>query len=151
MTVCDLVDRLIAWLPEQLDEVRLTPVDGSADRAPEMVAGWLPPIGEDDEPRIPYIVVRAVEGQDGADSTTTTVRMLVATYAEDEQGWRDAVNVVQRIRGALTSQRTLGPHHLELPIQWTMGGEGEPLPQWTALITTTWTSPREEWIGQTQY
>jgi len=149
MTITALVDRLVEFLAAQLIDVRLEPADGSDPRTPDLVAGWLPPIGAEGEPKIPLIIARAVSGQDADDGSAVTVQLYIETYSESEEGWRDVTNLVQRIRGALTSARTIGPFCLSLPLTWQMSGD-EPLPQWVAIMTTTWSVPRATWTESTQ-
>lgn len=149
MTINDLVDRLIVFLTAALAEVRLSTSDGDDARPPVLVAGWLPPKRSADEPLPPLLVVRPTQGADEDDGSRVEVQLLLETFSEDTEGWRDLTNVVQRIRSALTAQRTLGPFHLELPLKWQLFDE-QPLPQWGAVLTTTWTQPRADWLGQTE-
>jgi len=113
-----------------------------------MVAGWLPPRRTDDEPRVPYLILRPTKGTDSDDGSRLTVRLLLETFSEDVAGWQDLTNVVQRIRNALNGGRTLGPFFLE-SLDWELFDE-QPLPQWGAIVTTTWTQPRVDWLGVTQ-
>jgi len=149
MTINDLMARLEAFLSAALVEVRLETADGEEARPPLMVAGWLPPRGEDGEPRIPYLILRPIKGSDNADGSTVTIQLCLETYSEATAGWMDLTNVIQRIRGALTASPTLGPCCLELPLVWELFDE-QPLPQWGAIITTIWTVPRADWLVSTQ-
>ena len=149
MTAVDLVGRVVALLTTALADMRLEPADGGAARAPYLVAGWLAPPRADDETRPPLVLVRAPGGSDDEDATRTTILIVVELYSEDVAGWQDATNVLQRSRGALTQTRTLGPHHMELPLTWALADE-QPQPTWIGTITTTWLSPRAEWLGETE-
>jgi hypothetical protein len=148
MTVDDLITRLIAWLPAQLVDLHLESAGGTYG-PPVLVYGVLPPKRAPSEPQPPLIIVRPVSGTDTDDGSRIVVRFLVETYSEDQAGLRDQVNVLQRLRSALAGQRTLGPFHLELPMQWQLFDE-QPQPIWAAYLTTTWTQPAIEWMGATE-
>lgn len=148
-TIIGLVDRLDAYLTTVLVDVRLSPPDGSDARPPIMVAGWLPPPRSVDDTQPPFIVIRPAKGSDGDRDSRLMVYLHLQTWAEDVQGWRDLANLIQRIRGALTGTRTLGPFHLELPLDWEIYDE-QAQPQWAATITTTWTQPSVDWLISTQ-
>jgi len=149
MTINDLVDRLKAFLEQVLTETRLEPSDGAAARPPHQVVGWLPPKRSEGEPLPPYLIIRPTQGRDEEDGARVEVQLCLETFSEDAEGWRDLTNVVQRVRSALTATRTLGPFHLELPLQWQLFDE-QPLPQWGAILTTTWTQLRTQWLGETE-
>jgi len=148
MTLNDLVDRLVVFLGQTLAELRLEGTDGDLHVAP-IVAGWLGPKragGEDDRP---VVVVRLSTGETGEDGCRTKIRILFGSYSESINGWRDLGNMLQRTEIALTETRTIGPYHLELPLSWTIYDE-QPLPQWQAEMTTTWTHPGAVWTGPTE-
>lgn len=148
MTNNDLVDRLVAFLVTALAELQLEGSDGSRHVAP-IVAGWLGPKragGEDDRP---VVIVRLSTGETGEDGSRTKVRILFGAYSESTAGWRDLGTMLQRTEIALAAARTLGPFHLELPLSWTIYDE-QPLPQWQAEMTTTWTHPGAVWTGPTE-
>ena len=52
-------------------------------------------------------------------------------------------------RSAMLDAGTLGPHALELPVDWELPDE-QPQPQWIGLITSTWLSPRIMRYGPTE-
>jgi len=146
VTINDLVQRLEAFLEETLAETRLEPSDETAARPPHRVTGWLPPKRSENEPLPPYLIIRPTKGRDEEDGARIEVQLCLETFSENADGWRDLTNVVQRVRGALTAKRTLGPFHLELPLTWQLFDE-QPLPQWGAIVTTTWTQPSTQWLG----
>ena len=149
MTAVDLVRRVVALLTDAVEDLRLAPADGGADRAPYLVAGWLAPPKHDDEVRPPLVLVRAAKGADETEGSRTTVIVAVECHSEDIEGWQDATTVMQRCRSALLAAGTLGPHVRELPIAWELADE-QPLPQWIGVITSTWLSPRVDYLGATE-
>lgn len=149
MTVDDLVRTIGDLVTEVLADLRLLPPDGSPARPPAVVLGWAPPPRDAEEQQPPLVVIRATEGSDEAGESTATVRLLVETWAEDASGWRDASNVTQRLRTALTGRRTIGPYHMILPLTWRMADD-QALPFWVSEITTTWAQPRAAWLGETE-
>lgn len=149
MTAVDLVRRVVALLTDAVEDLRLEPADGGADRAPVVVEGWLPPPRHDDERRPPLVLVRAARGSDEEDGSRTTLIVAVECHTDDVAGWQDATTVMQRCRSALLAIGTLGPHVRELPISWELADE-QPLPQWIGVITSTWLSPRVEYLGATE-
>ena len=149
MTINALVDRLRTFLEAVLVETRLEASDGTAPRPPHQVVGWLPPQRSAGEPLPPYLVIRPTRGRDEEDGARVEVHLCLETFSEDAEGWRDLTNVVQRVRSALTATRTLESFHLELPLQWQLFDE-QPLPQWGAILTTTWTQLSTQWLGETE-
>ena len=147
-TINGLVDQLKMFLERVLVELPLEAVAGPR-RPPMIVTGWLPPKRSEDEPQPPYLIIRPTKGRDDDDGARIEVQLCLETFSEDADGWQDLTNVVQRVRSALTETRTLGPFHLELPLHWQLFDE-QPLPQWGALLTTTWTQPSMEWLGETE-
>lgn len=148
MTPSVLVDLVAELLTEALDELQQLGPDGELHR-PRIVTGWQGPKragGDDDHP---VVVVRAVKGQDTEEGGRTTLRILFGAWSEDDAGWRDLVNTLQRSRSALLQNRTLGAFTLELPADWTIYDE-QPLPQWQAELFTIWAHPEAQWTGPTQ-
>ena len=149
MTAVDLVRRVVVLLADAVEDLRLSPADGGADRAPVVVGGWLPPPRDDDEVRPPLVLVRPVRGSDEDEGSRTTLIVAVECHTEDVAGWQDATTIMQRCRSALLGVGALGPHVRELPISWELADE-QPLPQWIGVITSTWLSPRVDYLGPTE-
>jgi len=149
VTVNNLVARLEVFAAAALVDMRLEAHGEDDARAPVIVAGWLPPKRSAGEPTPPLVLIRPTKGQDALDGSTIEVLFLVETFSEDQEGWQDASNILQRLRGALTGADPLGPFCLELPLTWELFAD-QPKPQWGGFITTTWTQPRIDQIGITQ-
>jgi len=149
VTTVDLVRRVVVLLTAAVEDLRLEPADDGADRAPTVVEGWLPPPRAAGAVRPPLVLVRAASGSDDTEGSRTTLIVAVELHSEDDAGWQDAATVMQRCRGALLDVGVLGPHAMELPLNWELADE-QPLPQWIGLITTTWLSPRVMRCGATE-
>lgn len=134
-----LVGELCTFLQTVVDEFALETGKGSDKKAPQVVEGWLPPKETTDVPDVPYVIVRLTDGEDNADNAQVNVRILVGTYSEDIAGWKDAANVMLRIRERLLTTRTLAKkYRMELPLKWKLFEE-PPYPVWIGEIVTVWT------------
>ena len=141
MTINDLVRRLAEHLTTVVAELRLETCDGTAQRPPVLVAGWLPPKRSTDQNDFPFLVVRPATGTDAEDGARVVVKLLFGTFSESVEGWQDLGNVIQRVMTSFDLTRTLGPFCLEKPLTWTIYDE-QPLPQWAAEMTTRVNSPK---------
>lgn len=111
-------------------------------KAPQVVAGYLPPKNANDEPEFPYVGLRLLEGEDTTEDGKATVKIYIGTHDEDANGWRDAANVLFRIREHLLTKPVLAERYrLELPLRWKIYEE-QVFPQWFAELTTSWIVPR---------
>lgn len=112
------------------------------EKAPKVVEGYLPLKGQGEDPDFPHVVVRLISGEDDEEQGTVVVKILVGTHKEDPQGWKDAANVIIRIRNSLLIHRTLDHiYRMELPLKWELF-DPPPYPEWIGEILTTWIVPR---------
>ncbi|HQA07578.1 MAG TPA: hypothetical protein PLM20_07575 [Syntrophomonadaceae bacterium] len=133
-----LLEELKLFLECVVADYKLETNRGQA-KAPQVVEGWLPPKESTDVPDVPYVMPRLIEGEDNADESQVNIKILVGTYSEDIDGWKDAVNVILRIRQCLLINRTLGKKfRMELPLKWKLFEE-QPYPIWIGEIITIWT------------
>lgn len=116
-------------------------------REPTVHDGWLPPkLGPDDE-QFPFLIVRPRSGVDspqGADQDSrATVEIIAGTYSDTDDGWHDALLLIDAIRQSLAGSPVLAdtPFEHTGPLTWDLPAD-QPRPQWLATITTTWTLPR---------
>jgi hypothetical protein len=103
---------------------------------------------EDFEENFPCAVVKFDEGEDkeenAPDATRIAVRILVGVYDDspDNQGYRDVMNIVERIRLELLSVRYLErKYRLETPFKWYLFEEWS-WPIFFGQIETVWESGR---------
>lgn len=140
-----LIDELCRLAAEATKELSLETKQGER-RPPAVIAGFL----DEDEPQpgkpqedamkkaVPFIIVRFLDGQDTEQAGTATARIIATTYSKHGQGWRDPLEVLERIRQAIITNRPLARQFdLQLPIKWEQP-EDQPWPYWIAWMTTTW-------------
>ncbi|SDD89654.1 hypothetical protein [Sporomusa acidovorans] len=141
-----LVDELCRLITDATGELILEAKTGPS-RPPSVIPGFL----DDDEPKpgkppeekaVPFVLVRFRSGEDTEQAGMATVRLIATTYSKHGQGWRDPMNVLERIRQAILTHRPLvRQFDLQLPIKWDMPEE-QPWPYWIAWMTTSWTIGR---------
>lgn len=102
MTPLELQDELVSELQRIFKDFRLKTLGG--DRVPIKVFPQDIPVLETDEDEgpIPYIIVRLNTGSDpGAKDSNNSVKLviIIGVYDSDadQQGYRDAMNIVQKI------------------------------------------------------
>lgn len=152
MTPLELVDELAAYLPVVVADMQLEiPKKPDERRPPQVVPGWLPtkdPKNPDRVEDFPIVLVRFAGHDDTAPGESTVrVHIFVGTYSESPEGWRDTVNVIERIRQAFLEKRTVAQKfRLELPMKSTVPTEEPPMPYWIGYLETRWTiaQPIEE-------
>ncbi len=137
MTPLLLIDELRMFL-ENIAKTYILETGKSQPKAPQVVEGWLPPKESQDTPDIPYIIIRLTEGEDTDEVARATIKILVGTYSEDNDGWKDSMNILLRIRERLLTMRTIeNKFRIELPLKWKLFEE-QPYPIWIGEITTNW-------------
>jgi len=152
MTPIILVDELIKFIGPVVANFELqTNVKTAPPKAPQVIGGYLrekKPGEKQDPPDFPYVIVRYLEDNDTDDTDIAQIRIMAGTYSEDTQdGWRDCMNVVTRIKEALLEQRYIGrAFRIEKPIRTELPEE-QPFPEWVALMTVTVTMPQVQEEG----
>lgn len=151
LTPNDMIDMLAIRIKEIVKDLRLeTKVDGLS-KAPDVYTGYLgkrytasPNTG----PEVPWIIVRYLGGDDEEDGFLANVRIIVCTHSsDDENGWRDPLNVLTRIKQNLLAHPQIGgPFKVLRPFQDELPEE-QPFPEWIAGMTMKVTMPQvfEEW------
>ena len=148
MTPIIAVDTLVEFIRPVVSEFELQTNKGTK-KEPQVLAGWLPEkVAADKQqvPDYPHVIVRFSESDSGNEENVN-VNLIAGTYSEDPQnGWRDSVNVLTRIKQALMETQTIGaflidqPIHIELP-------EEQPYPQWVAIMSIKLKCPAVQWAG----
>ncbi|WP_143191819.1 hypothetical protein [Paenibacillus sp. P46E] len=114
----------------------------SVIQSPAVHLGFLPRRSKDnaDTAEFPYILVRPAIGIDN-DDCKITVHLLFGSMADDDQGFLDLFNQMERVRIALLKQQIIDHRfRIELPYKWEFPPE-QPEPYTIGLITTIWTLP----------
>ena len=144
MTPISLVDKLTEFIRSVVAELDLETNVPGMKKAPEVIPGYLPakkPQAKQKTPDFPYVIVRYIEDTAGEEDIAI-VKIYAGTYSEDEQqGWRDAMNVITKIKTALLKKRFLGPFKIEDPIKTELPEE-QPCPEWAAFLILNITIPR---------
>ena len=92
----------------------------------------------DDSIPVPFVIVRFISAEDAQEQSTATVKLIATTYSKHGQGWRDPLELLERIRQAFLHKRTVANRfRLEYPIKTEMP-EDRPWPYSVAWMTTTW-------------
>ena len=118
-------------------------------RAPRVFDGWLPPKASSDEERFPFLIVRLKSGSDSAagadENATVAVKIIVGLYSDTDQGFFDALSVIDAVRADLGAEPEIegtGYQHVG-PLTWEIPEE-QPRPEWFGTITTNWQVPRPQ-------
>lgn len=106
----------------------------------------------DFESNFPCIIVKLDEGRDkeenAPDATRIDIRILVGVYdaSPDCQGYRDVLNILERIRQDLLTSRYLErKYRLEMPCKWYLF-EDQPWPIFFGQIETVWETGRPQMV-----
>ncbi|QGQ95865.1 hypothetical protein EHS13_13760 [Paenibacillus psychroresistens] len=146
MTPIILIDSLIAFVEMAVVNFELQSNNPDIKKAPQVLGGYLDekkPGPKQDPPDFPYVIIRYLEDDDQQDGNNAKVRIMAGTYSEDaKDGWRDAMNVITRIKQALLKQGIIGGcFRVEKPIKTELPEE-QPYPEWVALMTISVVMPQ---------
>jgi hypothetical protein len=151
MTPIELVDGLVEFIKVTVKEFDLsTKVDG-VNKSPSVYAGYLPPDDDEDEnlasQDYPFVIVRFLSDTDDSESDITNIRLVIGTHSEDDQnGWRDALNIATRVKIALKKSQFIGPFALTEKIQTELFEE-QLRPFWHVIMDLSFNTPQvqTEW------
>ncbi|MCE4044560.1 hypothetical protein LXM56_10520 [Lysinibacillus fusiformis] len=150
-----LIDDLVDFLNEALKEMRLPTKDENIEKAPTVYDGYLPPKknpsrrGEDTEQEdYPYVIVRYLGEEDEQyKENVVTLRLLIGTFSKNEQhGWRDTLNVMNRIKISLGKKQVIGAASLTGKIGMALFEE-HPKPMWHGVMEVQFNLPQVVWEG----
>jgi hypothetical protein len=116
-------------------------------RVPAVIDGWIPPKPGADAEQFPFLIVRPSGGTDtdeGADQNgRATVKIIIGTYSDTDDGFLDVVLLVDAIRSDLWERPTLDGTAYEHfgPLTWEIP-EQQPRPEWFGTVTTIWNVSR---------
>lgn len=116
-------------------------------RAPQIVGGWMAWKQTATDERFPYLLVTPVRGVDSAEGAEqdarATIAFVIGVHSDADDGWLDALHLVDAIRQSLEGEPLLAGTDFEHvgPLEWEMPDE-QPRPQWHAVVTTTFLIPR---------
>jgi hypothetical protein len=94
------------------------------------------------DPVFPLIIVRPMEGDSDDKESRAQVKLLFGTQSEDDSGFIDVLNLMERVRILLMKQRIIDKKfRIESNWKWQFL-EDQPEPQWICQAITTWTLPQ---------
>ena len=144
MTPLVLLDDLCKEITSIVENFRLE-TKKKTEIPPKVWAGYLP--NKDDEDVVfPYIIARIIEVEDKEKESIVKIVILIGTYSEDDDFWRDCINVGQRIRQELLMKRQIGNRfRMQLPLKLECpDGQQQPYPEAVAWLTTFWNIPQPQ-------
>ncbi|MGX4584960.1 hypothetical protein [Paenibacillus chitinolyticus] len=126
---------------------------GAGERPVKVHVGWLPgaerfPPAKPDEPSellpeglFPFVLLRALEGEDGNEEGSVKVRLHFGTSSTDPFGYADVLNLIEKVRQAVLKKEIIGGmFELQRPLKWKLANT-QAYPQWTGEMVTAWTLP----------
>ena len=138
-----LIDELCTVVQEATGNLMLETENSNNLTAVQVIPGFLdddsPKAGKPDSIPVPFVIVRLLSAEDGSQQSTAIVKIIATTYSRHGQGWRDALEVLERIRQTLLTNRTVAKKfRLEFPVKIEVPEE-RPWPYSVAWMTTAWT------------
>lgn len=128
-----LTDALREYIEAAVKDLRLPVKNGTCgeERVPQVLDFDLPPKRSGEKDDFPFVIVRADSGEIEAEQSEIDVYIIVGCYSDDFTANRDCLNVMSRIRNALTMLPNgilADKYELQYPLKWTLHGE-QPNPQ----------------------
>ena len=136
----ELVKSLREFIKDAVKDFRLPVETEKKPRAPKVYDGYLPPKRSENGDDFPLIIVRPESATTEREETEVSVAIIVGCYTEEFDGHEYCLNVMTRIRNALTSMENgilAKKYVLKFPITWNIVPE-QPWPQWELEIDTKW-------------
>ncbi|RAV18828.1 hypothetical protein [Paenibacillus contaminans] len=127
-----------------LQEFLKTELAGDAATVPAIHLGALPSKTEAnrDAAVFPLIIIRPMEGDSDDEAATAQIKLIFGTQSEDDSGFIDVLNLMERVRILLVRQRIIDKKfRIEPEWKWKFLEE-QPEPQWICQALTTWTLPQ---------
>lgn len=135
----DLAEELRTLIENVVEDYRL-PVKNGSPRPPTVLNGYLPPKRSGQNDDYPFVLVRPESGNSEEEQTDVNVSIIIGCYTEEFDGHEYCLNIMQRIRTALTSLPNgilADKYVLNFPFTWK-NYEDQPYPQWLLEIETKW-------------
>ncbi|CEG29800.1 hypothetical protein [Bacillus sp. B-jedd] len=152
MTPIELVDALVTFIEKAVKDYNLATKVNGVMKVPAVYAGYLPPEDDEEEPLkpadYPFVIVRFLSDTDDiGEDETTNIGLIIGTYSDDDQnGWRDALNIATRIKIELKKNPLIGPFSLTGKIRTDIFEE-QLRPFWHATMDLNFHVPqaKPEW------
>lgn len=145
--ILDMSDALRALIEDCTSGLSM-PDSNGGNSSPVVYDAFVPKKrrGETD-PKLPFIVVRPSKGEDlppemNAYHSTVEAMLLIAVHRPDEEGYRDVVAIIEKIRQRLLTNPIFGKRfRVERPVAWEIS-EDETWPNWYGVMTLQVTIPQ---------
>jgi hypothetical protein len=145
--ILDMSDALRALIEDTVKNLSM-PNSAGGNSAPEVYDAFVPKKRRGgEEPKLPFVVVRPSKGSDdppdnGAYQSTVEAMILIAVHREFEDGYRDVVTILEKIRTRLLSYPVFGDRYrVERPVSWEVS-EDDTWPNWYGVLTLQVTIPQ---------
>ncbi|CDX01297.1 Hypothetical protein DPCES_1410 [Desulfitobacterium hafniense] len=143
MTPIELVDCLVEFFEEVVQNYALATKTGDTGKPPAVYAGYLPPKGKINSSEFPFIIVRYLD-EDDEEVDEVKIGVIIGCYSEDEQnGWRDPLNIATRLKLELRKKVVFGPYALGRKIRIELF-EDQPVPNWYAVMEMAFDIPKAQ-------
>ena len=140
----DPVDLLDVLCTERLSElVKTWMLDNGrqGQQIPTIISDMMPSASPTDS-IVPFVHAYIEEGEDTDGESTTSIGIIIVTYSQDKDGWRDCKNLAFAIRRGLLQQRMVGRYRLLLPLKYRgvsqLEASERSFPTHYFRLTTTW-------------
>lgn len=150
MTPIILLDNLADFIQQKTKDILLevrAPLGEKAERRPAEVHKMRLPQKEDSTKRVPYILLQILTGEDteeedGTPVSMCKVRIVAATYSEDQKnGAYDVLNLIMRIRTELERVGIIADQFcLRRPLEYLIYPD-DIAPYYFGEMITNWTIP----------
>ncbi len=151
MTINEIAEHVAAYLQHVLKEYTISndvewkPVD--------VFAGWPPIRREDRKNSFIYVcITNWTDDLEGTPWSKATVQIGFSVHGSDlKDGWRDLYNLMEHVRQALLTCRTIaGRARLESPLKGMIVADNPTFPEWTGAITAVYSIAQPQEVSSWQ-
>ncbi|UNY40546.1 hypothetical protein KLER11_gp14 [Pararheinheimera phage vB_PsoM_KLER1-1] len=145
--ILDMSDALRALIEECTSGLSMEN-SGGGTSAPAVYDAFVPKKARGKpDPVLPFVVVRPSNGSDdppegNAYQSTVEAMLLIAVHTQDDVGYRDVLNIIEKIRQRVLTNPIFGKRFLVArPVTWEIS-EDESWPNWYGVMTLQVTVPQ---------
>lgn len=116
---------------------------GDVTTVPNVHLGYLPEKTAENrqQEEYPFILLRPIEGEGTEEQYRVKLLLLFATKSDDDSGFLDVLNLMERVRIMLLKKRLIDNRfYMEMPYKWKFYDE-QAQPEWFGEAVTTWSLP----------
>lgn len=137
----DLLDMLAEQIIDLTKDFQLSTKVKDIVKIPDVHIGYLPPKMKNiQNTEYPYVIIKfSNESSKPHEISKTRVYIIAGAYSEDVEGWKDVLNILNRIKVGLMKLPFIGPFEI---IEYTTDlPEEQPLPEWIAYSVIDLSAP----------